>query len=100
MKLQLDMPAKNPFFAAFVVGIMLTAGLFTTASLHPIDSGAALSATYVRGVLRCTIPYHATQAGEGHLMLEVLDPEGNILGRTERHLGVSAGQSVWNETDK
>ena len=101
MKLQLDTPAKNLFFAAFVIAVTLTAGLFTSASLHPIDGGGkALSATYVRGVLRCTIPYHATEPGSGDLTVEVLDPEDNVLGRTERHLGVSAGQSQWNESVK
>src|SRR5690348_13613418 len=100
MKLQLDTPAKNLLFAAFVIAVTLTAGLFTNASLHPVDGGATLKATYVRGVLRCTIPYHATESGSGDLTLEVLDPEDNVLGRTERHLGVSAGQSQWSESVK
>jgi hypothetical protein len=101
MKLQLDTPAKNLFFAAFVIAVTLIAGFFTNASLHPVNAGGTtLSATYVRGILRCTIPYHAVEPGEGNLTVEVLDPEDNVLGRTERHLGVSAGQSQWSETVK
>lgn len=100
MKLQIATPARNLFFAAFVIAVMLTAGLFTSASLHPTGDDASLSATYVHGVLRCTIPYHANEPGAGNLMIEVLDPEDNVLGRTERHLGVSAGQSQWNESVK
>ncbi|HET8826428.1 MAG TPA: hypothetical protein VFM77_14915, partial [Terriglobales bacterium] len=101
MKLQLDTPAKNLFFAAFVIAVTLTAGVFTNASLHPVDGGGTtLSAIYVRGVLRCTIPYHATEPGEGNLTVEVLDPEDNVLGRTERHVDISAGESRWNETVK
>jgi len=100
MKLQLDSPAKNLLFAAFVIAVTLTAGFFTSASLHPVNSGGALSATYVHGVLRCTIPYHAVEPGGGNLTVEVLDPEDNVLGRTERHLGISVGQSQWNESVK
>ena len=37
--------------------------------------GEAAVATYTRGVLHVTIPYHAPHAGAGQLTVEVLDPE-------------------------
>ncbi|HEV8422769.1 MAG TPA: MG2 domain-containing protein, partial [Chthoniobacterales bacterium] len=84
-----------------MIAITLIAGFFASASLHPVNGGGGtLSAIYVHGVLRCAIPYHASEPGEGNLTVEVLDPEDNVLGRTERHLAVSAGQSQWNETVK
>ncbi len=54
-------------------------------------------ATYTRGVLRVTIPYHAEHSGNGKLTVEVLEPEDKVLGRTERILAVGEGNGRWQE---
>src|SRR5580698_11538510 len=41
-------------------------------------------ATYSHGMLRLVIPYHAAQAGAGRLIVEILDPENHVIGRTEK----------------
>jgi uncharacterized protein YfaS (alpha-2-macroglobulin family) len=59
--------------------------------------GEAAVATYSRGALGVTIPYHAPHAGTGQLTLEVLDPEDNVLGRWERRVDVGDGKGRWQE---
>jgi hypothetical protein len=56
-------------------------------------------ATYGRGVLHVTIPYKLPQAGEGQLVVEVLNPEDESLGHTERRL-VSDAKGTWQEDVK
>jgi len=83
-----------------VVALLITAGVFTSIAVPSARPGPTLAATYVHGVLHCTIPYHAGDAGDGRLTMEVLDPEDNVLGRTERLLNVAAGSGVWVEDVK
>jgi uncharacterized protein YfaS (alpha-2-macroglobulin family) len=61
------------------------------------ENPAPVSATYVRGVLRAAIPYHASRAGAGLLTLEVVNPEDEILARSERRTSVPAGAGVWRD---
>jgi uncharacterized protein YfaS (alpha-2-macroglobulin family) len=58
------------------------------------------SATYARGTLNLGLPYNAAHAGAGHLTVEVLDPEGQILGRTERRIEIGEGHGLWQEQIK
>lgn len=55
--------------------------------------------TYEHGVLHVTIPYKLPQAGDGQLVVEVLNPEDESLGRTERHLASDA-RGTWQEDVK
>jgi hypothetical protein len=55
------------------------------------------TATYSRGALHLTIPYHADHPGAGHLTLEVLDPENHVIGRDEKNLAIARGASQWKE---
>src|SRR3982074_3023856 len=57
----------------------------------------AVSATYVRGVLRTVIPYSAPRAGAGSLTLDVLNPEDEVLARSERRAEVPAGTGLWRD---
>jgi hypothetical protein len=50
-------------------------------------------ATYSHGVLRVVIPYRAAQAGAGRLTAEILDPENQVIGRTEKTVEVVKGAS-------
>src|SRR5712671_1424528 len=58
------------------------------------------SATYTRGILSLTLPYHAAQAGAGQLTVELLDPEDHLLGRSDHHLDIAQGDGRWLETIK
>jgi A-macroglobulin TED domain/Alpha-2-macroglobulin family/Carboxypeptidase regulatory-like domain/MG2 domain/A-macroglobulin receptor binding domain/Alpha-2-macroglobulin bait region domain len=100
MELQLDSCFKKTLSVVLGIAALTAVGLLTNARMRSVEAAHSLSVVYVHGVLRCTIPYHATEPGEGRLTIEVLDPEDNVLGRTERQLGVSAGNSEWNEALK
>jgi len=54
-------------------------------------------ATYSRGTLHTSIPYHAPHAGAGQLTVEVLDPEDKVLGRSQHDVNVSDGKGWWQE---
>jgi len=49
--------------------------------------------TYSHGALHVTVPYHGLRSGSGRLILEVLDPENGIVGRSERL--VETGNDSW-----
>ena len=56
------------------------------------------AATYTRGNLAVTIPYHGASKGSGRLVAELLDPEDNVLGRTERGVDTGRGDGAWQVT--
>ena len=58
-------------------------------------SGESFIATYSRGALTVTIPYHASRAGSGRLVVEILDPEDQILGRAEQNVDIAKGDGNW-----
>lgn len=79
------------------LSILIAAILATSLSMAPspkespsID-GDALAATYSRGILRVSIPYHMQHPGTGQLTVEVLDPENTVVGHIERQAGIAAG---------
>ena len=47
-------------------------------------NGKSLTVTWSHGALSVSIPYHAARAGSGRLVIEILDPEDQILGRAEQ----------------
>src|SRR5258706_13536466 len=57
--------------------------------------GESAVATYSHGALRVVIPFHAPHAGAGRLTLEVLDPEDQVVGRSERRVTVGNGNGQW-----
>ena len=56
-----------------------------------------LAATYTRGHLLVTIPYHSTRSGSGKLVAEMIDPEDHVLGRVERTADISTGDGSWQQ---
>ena len=56
------------------------------------------SATYTRGTLSVTIPYHSTRKASGKLIAEILDPEDHVLGRSERNLDIDKGDGSWQQS--
>jgi uncharacterized protein YfaS (alpha-2-macroglobulin family) len=62
--------------------------------------GSSLTAIYRANRLALTIPYHATHAGAGTLVVEILDPEDQVLGRVERRAELEAGGGIWKQEIK
>ncbi len=59
-----------------------------------------LSATYARGSLSVTIPYHSERNSSGKLITEILDPEDHVLGRSERTVDTAKGDGSWRQSIK
>jgi uncharacterized protein YfaS (alpha-2-macroglobulin family) len=57
----------------------------------------SLSATFSHGILSLTIPYHAERAGSGQLIVELLNPEDQVLGKTERPVKIAKGDGNWQQ---
>jgi uncharacterized protein YfaS (alpha-2-macroglobulin family) len=88
-------------FAVVLLFVFLTIVCFL--NLKPFlasPSTPSVVATYSQGVLRVTIPYHAMPAGSGRLMVEVLTPEDEILGRTEHTVAVTERRGQWQNEIK
>jgi len=83
---------------------LLGAALVTAAIMAVQPSGAAndesVVATHSHGVLYLTIPYQAAHAGAGRLTVEVLNPEDQVVGGSERRTEVAVGKGRWQETIK
>lgn len=84
------------FLAAFLV----MAAVVVIVQPFQAASSDAAKATYTRGVLHVSIPYDAARSGSGQFSMEVLDPEGQVLGRMERQLDVFSGKGHWQEEVK
>ena len=96
-----DHPGNSRRFILSAVALFLAIAVFLglqsfQASVH-VPSTAA---TYSHGLLRLTIPYQAHRDGAGKLTIEVLDPEDNVLGRTERHIEIAVGHGQWRDEIK
>ena len=88
------------FIIPTLIGFLVIA-IFVGLQTFQASGGApATAATYSHGLLRLTLAYHSARAGTGHLTIEVLDPEDNVLGRAERQVEVGAGQGRWQEQIK
>jgi len=88
-------------FLIFILTVFLTITVFVAVQPFQASGGTpATVATYSHGLLHLTIAYHAARSGAGQLTIEVLDPEDNVLGRTERQVEVAAGQGRWQDQIK
>ncbi len=90
--------SRRMTFCIFLVAAFIAA--FALIAAQPSDVAAnmeSMSVTNSRGALHVTIPYHADHDGAGQLTLEVLDPEDQVVVRTQRHVEASAGQGHWQE---
>ena len=88
-------------FLIFILTVFLAVAALVVLQPFQASGGAPSSvATYSHGLLHLTISYHAARAGSGHLAMEVLDPEDNVLGRAERHAEVDEGKGRWQDEIK
>ncbi|HEY7336563.1 MAG TPA: MG2 domain-containing protein [Bryobacteraceae bacterium] len=80
-----------------VVGalLLLAGGVLDSFQQSKLARDASVGATYSHGVLHATISYSAARAGYGELAVQVLDPEGGVLGKAERPAIAASGIGVW-----
>src|SRR5215471_6768139 len=99
MKFHFDFSRTSRLWLCLFVAVAIATGLIV---MVPDFEAAStdLSATYVHGVLHVSIPYRAAHAGSGQLVLEVLNPEDEVLGRVQRSLEVTEGKGRWLEEIK
>jgi uncharacterized protein YfaS (alpha-2-macroglobulin family) len=86
-----------PFIA---LAILTITALFSVSLKQVEGSSPSPAATYSHGSLQLSIPYQAPSAGTGRLVVEVIDPEDQVLGRAERRLSVPTGTGRWKQEVK
>jgi len=81
---------------------VLSMAVITSVLLEPLQvaSGETPVVTYSRGILHVTIPYRASNSGNGTLRVDVLDPEDKILGHAETRATIGKGRGGWQEEIK
>ncbi len=73
--------------AALVLTALIASFSTTSPDFHGI---------YRNGELLLTIPYQAQHSGSGTLVAEIIDPEDEVLGRSEQKLAAQLGDGTWN----
>jgi uncharacterized protein YfaS (alpha-2-macroglobulin family) len=91
---------NSPRAFLFLAALLVIAAVIAVVQPFQAASGDAARATYTRGILHISIPYDAAHSGAGQLTLEVLNPENEVLGRTERQLEISSGKGRWQDEVK
>lgn len=86
--------------ALLVAALLVITAILAVQQFEAASPEARPGATYSHGVLDVTIPYHDARAGAGQLVVEVLDPEDQVLGRAEQHVDVAEGTGRWQEQIK
>jgi uncharacterized protein YfaS (alpha-2-macroglobulin family) len=89
----------NPprFWLLFIPALLAIAATVAVQQFEAAGGESAASATYSHGLLNLTLPYDATHAGPGQLLVEVLDPEDKVVARAERAVEIVAGKGSWRE---
>src|SRR5258708_28006023 len=83
----------------FLAALLIVAVAVTAVSFQGVRAAnsESVSATYSHGTLHVTIPYNLSHSGTGQLTVEVLDPEDQVLGRSQRQVEGNAGKGLWQE---
>src|SRR6266853_899241 len=87
-------------FWLFLLGAVLVTATILAMQPSGAANNEAVVATHSNGVLHVTIPYQAANAGMGQLTVEVLNPEDQVLGRSEERAEVAVGKGRWQEEIK
>lgn len=72
-----------------LAGLVATVTIFRFRGSEAVGPVPSLAATYANGVLHVTIPCRGAETGLGHLTVEVLDPEDDVLGRDNAEVALS-----------
>jgi len=78
-------------FGLCIFACYLGVVLFGLKPFQAAGAPPAAMATYSHGLLRLSIPYHASRAGSGQWTVEVLDPDDKLLGQAVRPTKVAEG---------
>ena len=93
------MEALRRYLKPLYLLLLLPAGLALAIAAHPFTEAEtksdSFSATYSHGALSLAIPYHAERGDPGRLVVEILDPEDQVLGHAERNLDTAKGDGSW-----
>jgi uncharacterized protein YfaS (alpha-2-macroglobulin family) len=84
----------------FVILLLVIAASVTVQEFQAGSGESGAAATYTRGVVDLTIPYHAAHAGAGRLSIEVLDPEDQALGGVDQPIVIAEGTGHWQQRIK
>jgi len=90
-------PSRFRFLFPAALLVIASAGLVESFQTTQIATGDSTTVTYSHGVLSATIPYHAPHAGAGQLVVEVLDPEDNVVARVSQSVAANDGKGWWQE---
>jgi uncharacterized protein YfaS (alpha-2-macroglobulin family) len=93
-------PLSLATFALPALLSILTIATFVVLPTFEASGGPSSVATYSQGLLHLNISYRATRAGSGKLSMEVLDPEDDVLGRSEWNSTVMQGKGTWKDEIK
>jgi hypothetical protein len=88
------------FWLLLLPALFVISATFAVQEFQAANSEVGASATYTHGVLDVNIPYHAAHAGAGQLIVEVLDPEDQVVGRVEQSVEIAEGKGVWRKKIK
>jgi len=86
-------PSRSFFYSLVLAVVVVVALLVVPAFLASNASPGA--AKYSHGVLHFAIPYQDANPGAGHLTLEVLGPEEQVLGRVEKDATIRNSSGEW-----
>src|SRR5271165_1830171 len=89
----------NPprFWLIFIPTLLVVAAVVAVQQFQAASGDTGASATYSHGILNLVLPYDSSHAGPGQLIVEVLDPEDQVIGRAKRHAEVAQGKGYWRE---
>ena len=77
-------------FTLLLLAVFLaTAGVVSLQTFQASSHAPSPVATYSQGRLRVTMPYYALHDGAGQFTVEVLNPEDEVLGRTEQRVEIT-----------
>ncbi len=77
-------------FTLLLLAVFLaTAGVVSLQTFQASSHTPSAVATYSQGRLRVTVPYSGLHAGAGQFTVEVLNPEDEVLGRTDQRVEIS-----------
>lgn len=80
--------------ARLVISLAFFIALFSSTTRL---SAQEMTTVWTHDHLRVAVPYDNARPGRGLLTLELLSPEDDVLGRSERTVQVSSGKGMWTE---
>ncbi len=90
---------RLPLFLTVLICIASAVVISSVRKANAASSDPSI-ASYSHGFVHLVLPYDLPRAGAGQLSLEILNPEDEVLGRSELRVDASEGKSAWREDVK